>query len=134
MLQTWGRPPAPVRPVADLGELTAASALVEEVHIEERVLRYAVRLVKATREHGRVALGASPRATLGLSRMARAWALLHGRDYATPDDLRAVLGPTLEHRVMVTTDAAIVRGTPVQEPGRTEVRLPPPSAAGSGAR
>ena len=111
MLRTYDRAPPPTQPVSSIDELLRLAALVEEVHVEDRVLSYALRLVRATREHGRVALGASPRASLGLVRLAKARALLSGRDYATPDDLIALLPYVLEHRVMVTTDAAIEGAT-----------------------
>ena len=111
MLRTYDRAPPPTQPVSSIDELLRLAALVEDVHVEDRVLSYALRLVRATREHGRVALGASPRASLGLVRLAKARALLSGRDYATPDDLIALLPYVLEHRVMVTTDAAIEGAT-----------------------
>ena len=136
MLTTYASPPRPAEAVSALEELLRVAGWVDAVHVEERVLAYAVRMVTATREHGRVALGASPRATLGLVRMGRAWALLQGRDYASPDDLRTVAPYVLEHRVIVTTDAAIegtsgadvvqdvLRRTPVTEPGRSDRALP----------
>ena len=80
---------------------------MDAVHVEEKLMNYVVRLVQATRAHPRVALGASPRASLGLLRLSKAWALLAGRDYVSPDDIRRLLPAVLEHRVMVTTDAAI---------------------------
>ena len=88
-------------------ELLGFAASVDAVHVEEKLMQYIVRLVQATRTHPRVALGASPRASLALMRQSKAWALLQGRDYVTPDDVRKMLRPVLEHRVMVTTDAAI---------------------------
>ena len=112
MLQTYNRALDPVRVVSSGQELLRFAACVEQVHVEERVLSYAVRLAQATREHGRVALGASPRATLGLIRMAKSWALLAGRDYVSPDDLRQLLPVVMTHRVMVTTDSAIEGTTP----------------------
>ena len=136
MLMTHATTAAPVAAVSSLAELLQIASYVDHVHSEERVLAYAVRLVTATREHGRVALGASPRATLGLVRLARAWSLLHGRDYATPDDLRRLLASVLEHRVMVTTDAAIegataadiveevARRTPIVDVARGDRALP----------
>jgi MoxR-like ATPase len=107
MLRTYDKPVPAVRAVATVEDLMRVAELVDAVHVEERVLAYIVRLVHATRHHPRVALGASPRASLALLRLAKAWALLAGRDFATPDDVRGLLGPVLEHRVMVTTDAAI---------------------------
>ncbi len=136
MLRTYDRAPAPAKAVSSVDELLRFSALVDEVHVEERVLSFALRLVRATREHGRVALGASPRASLGLVRLAKARALLAGRDYAKPDDVTALLPYVLEHRVMVTTDAAIegasaahvladvARQTPVVDAGVSDRRLP----------
>ncbi len=136
MLQAHASTPEPVAAVTSLEEVLRVAGLVQAVHVEERVLGYAVRLVGATREHGRVALGGSPRATLGLVRLARAFALLHGRDFVTPDDVRRLLSAVLEHRVMVTTDAGlegttaaevveeVARRTPILEPARGERALP----------
>ena len=144
MLLAHATTPAPVQAVSSLQELLATGALVDAVHTEERVLSYAVRLVTATREHGRVALGASPRATLGLVRLARASCLLQGKDFVTPDDIKRLLTPVLEHRVMVTTDAAIEgttaadvvdevgRRTAIVESSRSDRALPDaPTWAGS---
>ncbi|MDP6946548.1 MAG: MoxR family ATPase, partial [Myxococcota bacterium] len=114
MLSTYSRPVEAISAVTGAEELASFAASVHDVHVEERVLDYAVRLATATREHGRVALGASPRATLGLVQMAKAWALLAGRDYARPDDLRDLAHHVLGHRVMVTTDASI-EGTTSEE-------------------
>ena len=107
MLQTYDRPVAALAAVTTVAEIQRTAAAVDAVHVEEKLLAFAVRLVQATRQHPRVALGASPRATLGLMRLAKSWALLQGRDFVTPDDLRQLAAPALEHRIMVTTDAAI---------------------------
>ena len=107
MLRTYDHPPEPVQAVATMAEVLELAAWIDGVHVEERVVSYIVRLVQATRQHPRVALGASPRASLALMRLAKAWALLAGRDFVTPDDVQALLGPALEHRIMVTTDASI---------------------------
>ena len=107
MLQTYNQPVAELGPVAGAAEVLGLARSVDAVHVEEKLMNYAVRLVQATRAHPRVALGASPRASLGLLRLSKAWALLAGRDYVSPDDLRRLLPAVLEHRIMVTTDAAI---------------------------
>ncbi len=107
MLRTYDHPPEPVHAVATMADVLELAAWIDGVHVEERVVSYIVRLVQATRQHPRVALGASPRASLALMRLAKAWALLAGRDFVTPDDVQALLGPALEHRIMVTTDASI---------------------------
>jgi MoxR-like ATPase len=107
MLQTHDRPTPPVQPVVQVQDIMTFADLAEAVHAEERLLHYAVRLVQATRGHPRVALGASPRASLALLRLAKAWALLAGRDFVLPDDIRRLAHPVLEHRVILTTDAVI---------------------------
>ena len=107
MLQTYDKPVPAVESAVSVEELLGFAASVDAVHVEEKLMQYIVRLVQATRTHPRVALGASPRASLALMRQSKAWALLQGRDYVTPDDVRKMLRPVLEHRVMVTTDAAI---------------------------
>lgn len=107
MLQTYDKPVPTVQSVVTVDDLLGFALSVDAVHVEEKLMHYIVRLVQATRTHARVALGASPRASLALLRQSKAWALLQGRDYVTPDDVRKMLRPVLEHRVMVTTDAAI---------------------------
>jgi len=107
MLKVHGEKTEEATAVTNIDEVLATSKLVDAVHVEDRVLAYTVRLAQATRTHGRVALGASPRATLGLMRLAKAWALLAGREYVSPDDIRYLAHAVFEHRVMVTTDAAI---------------------------
>ncbi|HAN29960.1 MAG TPA: hypothetical protein DCQ06_00045 [Myxococcales bacterium] len=137
MLQTYHRPPAPAKGVSSVDEILALSARVSEVHVETSVLSYALRLVRATREHGRVALGASPRASLGLVQLAKAWALISGRGYVRPDDLVTLAPFALEHRVLVTTDASIegttssavieqvLSSTPVATQSSADKTLPP---------
>lgn len=112
MLQTWHRPVPAVRDVCSVDELLRVAAMAVEVHVEERVLGYVVRLAQATRAHGRVALGVSPRGSLALVRLAKVQALLSGRAYVTPDDVRQLAPFVLEHRLLVTTDAAIEGTTP----------------------
>ncbi len=86
-------------PVASPADLLRARRAGRAVHVSEPVLDHAVALSHATREDPRVALGASPRATLALVRTAQAHALLADRDFLTPDDTQAVAGPVLAHRL-----------------------------------
>ena len=98
-------------PIAAVEHLADASALVDlqrrvrEVEVRESVGRYLLRLVAATRDHRDLALGASPRASLAYFRAAQAWAFLQGRRYVTPDDVQALAGPVLAHRVVPTPQA-----------------------------
>lgn len=86
----------------DILQMQQATMLV---HVEDEVLDYVVRIVSATRRHPRVQLGASPRAGLALVQAARARALVEGRGFVVPDDIRALIGYVLEHRIVLHADA-----------------------------
>ena len=88
-----------LRPLCGPDDLLAAQGSCAQAYVAEAVARYARALLEATRTSDAVALGASPRAGLGLLQMARAHALLDGRDAVWPSDVRAVAGPALAHRV-----------------------------------
>lgn len=89
-----------VQGVATIQDALAWRAQARAVHVEERLKRYIVEIVAATREpHEYVDHGASPRATLAIANLARAKAILAGRDYALPDDVRAVAPLALRHRI-----------------------------------
>ena len=98
---------ASVTPVLDAEGVLRAQGAVRAVRAEAPVLCYAAAIVGATRAHPAVSLGASPRATLALVRGAKAVAAMSGRDFATPDDLRAVVAPALRHRVLLTPEREI---------------------------
>jgi MoxR-like ATPase len=85
---------------------------VHAVHVAQEVKRYVVDLVGATRQSPELRLGASPRATLQLLRVARAWAALELRDFVIPDDVQALAVPVLAHRLVPTPDALLGRRTP----------------------
>lgn len=87
--------------VTDSAGLLAMQAAVETVTVDESVGRYCVDLAVATRDHADVLTGASPRGSLGLVLAARAFALLRGRDYVVPEDVKAVARPVLAHRITV---------------------------------
>jgi len=96
-----------IGPVVDGGELPALTAQVWEVHIDDTVRDYIIRLVQASREHPSLALGASPRGSLALFKASQALAALHGRDYVLPDDVKRLVLPTLAHRVILDPEAAL---------------------------
>ena len=88
-------------PVTDAAGLLAMQAAVEGVEVDESVGRYCVALATATRTHPQVLTGASPRGSLALVLVARALAVLRGRDYVVPEDVKAVAAPVLAHRIQL---------------------------------
>jgi MoxR-like ATPase len=90
-----------LEPVADVAEVLAAQAAAAAVHGSEALRRYVVAILDATRADPRVDLGASPRAGLMLFRAAKAVAALDGRDHALPDDVQALAGSVLTHRLLL---------------------------------
>jgi MoxR-like ATPase len=87
--------------------VVALQNIAAHLMVDDRVLAYAVNIVRATRDYPRFALGAGPRGSIALVRAARARALLYGRDYATPDDIKAVAPAALRHRVTTAPEADI---------------------------
>jgi MoxR-like ATPase len=96
---------AGVRRVAGPAELDAARAAVAKTSISSEVAGYVVDICRATRESPSLSLGASPRGATALLSAARAWAWLTGRDYVTPDDVKALALPTLRHRIQLRPEA-----------------------------
>jgi MoxR-like ATPase len=96
-----------LRPVTDAATVRALVRQVAEVHVSTAVQRYAVAIAAATRGSQELVLGASPRATLHLVRAARASAALDGRDFVTPDDVRALAPFVLAHRLLPTVEATM---------------------------
>jgi len=110
----FGKRQGPTRPadlgvtaVADAAKLIAASSALDEVTVAEEITQYVVRLVRSTREHSELAVGASPRAAVMLANAARARAALNGRAYAIPDDVKALAVPVLRHRLTLSPAAEI---------------------------
>jgi MoxR-like ATPase len=96
-----------VQPVVDRASIVAMQHGTSRVAMDPVVLDYAVRLVRATREWPGIALGAGPRGSLALVRSARAQAVLEGRDFTTPDDVRAIAKPALRHRIALAPELQI---------------------------
>ena len=92
---------AGVHPVATVADLVAARAQIDDVTVDSAVLAYVVAIARATRESASVSLGVSPRGATMLLHAAKAWAWLSGRAYVTPDEIKAVVKPTLRHRVQL---------------------------------
>jgi MoxR-like ATPase len=113
--------------IVDGPTLQAMQASVEEVHVSEPVGRYMVDLVGSTRTRTRVLVGASPRGSLALMKLARAKAALSGRDFVTPDDVKHVAVPALGHRIILRPELWIqdVKGDDVVQECLDTVPTPP---------
>ena len=107
-----------LRPVSDATEVRSLIEGVRRVHVADAIKAYAVDLADATRRTADVRLGASPRATLQLLRMAKAWAAVTGRDYVIPDDLQFLLPQVFAHRILLTPDAHVAGRTAEHVLGR----------------
>jgi MoxR-like ATPase len=99
-----------ITPVLDSEGLSALRARVEAVHVEPSVRDYITRIIRSTREEPGLAVGASPRAGVALFLASRASALLEGRDFVTPDDVKGLVRAVLRHRVILTPEAEVEGG------------------------
>jgi MoxR-like ATPase len=117
----------PMEPVVDGPTLLAMQRAIEEVHVSDPVGHYIVDLVRATRETPRVQVGASPRGSLAVLKLSRARAAMRGRDFVTPDDVKAVATPALAHRVTLRPELWVqrVRGDDVVREVLDSVPTPP---------
>ncbi|GJF11120.1 ATPase [Mycolicibacterium cyprinidarum] len=120
-----------VQKVVDATELLAMQESVEQVTVHEDILQYVVSLATASRQHPQVAVGASPRTELDLVQLARARALLLGRDYVTPEDVKALAVPAMAHRISLRPEVWVrrVQGSDVVD--ELLRRLPVPRARGA---
>ena len=94
-----------VQAVTDAAELVRAQKEIARVHVSDAVADYIISLVDLTRNHSQLTMGASPRAARGLYRAAKTWAAMAGRDYVTPDDVKELAHPVLEHRLALSSGA-----------------------------
>ncbi len=93
-----------VKAVIGRDELRHSQEIIEKIHIKDEILEYIARLVDNTRNNGDLALGASPRASLSIMRASKAIAAINGRDFVTPDDVKFVAFPVLNHRIILTAE------------------------------
>ena len=105
------QPPSPAALLTP-EDILAMQALVERVHVEDEILDYVVRLGTFTRRHAKLYLGTSPRASLALVHAARARALIRGRSFVLPDDIKELAIPVLAHRLVLTPEAEMEGTTP----------------------
>src|SRR5690606_28213399 len=118
-----------LRAVCDAQTFVALQQTVEHIHVDARLLDYCVELVRVTRSEPQLAVGCSPRGTIALVKLTRAMALLEGREFVSPDDIRAMAVPALAHRVVLSDDAWARRTDPEDVVRKAVDRVPVPRAS-----
>ena len=113
-LAGWGSETALASAAVSQEEALALRRASRRVHVAEELLEYVATLAAAVRESDRVEIGVSPRGALALLEMARAFALLAGRDFVAPDDVKRCLSPCWGHRMLLTADAELENETPAR--------------------
>lgn len=115
-----------LEPVADVKDILAIQAFVEKVHVEEAVLEYIVALVETTRRAEGVLIGVSPRGSIALTQAACAAAILQGRDYVIPDDVKKLAVSVLAHRIVMKSRSGLegASATDVVEKVLRTVKVP----------
>jgi MoxR-like ATPase len=101
-----------VKAVTYADELSEIQKDLKEIYLSDAVAGYIVDLVRGTREHPLIRMGASPRASRGLYKAAKAWAAMQGRTFVTPDDVQKLAVPVLAHRLMLTNEARLAGKSP----------------------
>jgi len=107
-----GHPIDDLSPVVKGDDLIAAQEAVREVHVDEKIRKYVVEIIHATRDHEDVLLGASPRASLALFRTGQALAAMAGRDFVLPDDIKKISHAVLAHRIILKPESRLRKKTP----------------------
>jgi MoxR-like ATPase len=121
-------------PVVDRGTLLAMQAAIEQVYVSEAVGLYMVDVVAATRDASSIQVGASPRGSLALLKLSRCRAALDGRDYVTPEDVKAVAVPALAHRLTLRPELWVQRVSPEDVVRERLETVPTPAAEDLEAR
>ena len=127
-----GRDDVELAEVCDRDTLLELQRLVEQVHVAAPVAAYAVSIVGATRTSPQLSVGASPRGSLALMKLARARAALHGRDFVKPDDVKQVAVPALAHRLTLSPELWVQRIDPSEIVASVVSSVPAPVADESG--
>ena len=115
-----------LEPICDQQALRAMQAAIEEVHVAPPLAEYAVAIARATRDSPQLAVGASPRGSLALMKLARARAAYLGRDFITPDDIKAVSIPALAHRLTLAPELWVQRIDPAEAVRAAVASVPVP--------
>jgi MoxR-like ATPase len=103
-----------LEPVADSRRILDLQKTVEEIHVDDDILAYIADIVQSTRAQRQVEVGASPRGSIAMFKLARARAVFYGRDYVIPDDIKEVAVPALVHRLIMKTESWAKGTSPIQ--------------------
>ncbi len=114
-------------PVVSAADVLACQQTVREVYLDEKVRRYLLQIVQATREHPDVSLGGSPRASIALFRTGQALAAIAGRDFVLPDDIKRMILPVLGHRLILKPESRLRRVTPATVLNDIVAEIPVPA-------
>jgi MoxR-like ATPase len=120
-----------LRPVASVEQIAWMAQYASRVHVTPAIAQYIARIAKATREAGELRLGVSPRGSIALAAASQAWAACEGRGYVVPDDVKAVAGPVLTHRLLLDPEAEIRGVQPGEVLDRVLRSVPVPDASGA---
>ncbi|HET6556092.1 MAG TPA: MoxR family ATPase, partial [Prolixibacteraceae bacterium] len=93
-----------VAPVISAQQLVEFQRVIQQVHVEDHLLQYIAEIVTKTRNHPSLYLGASPRASINILKVSKAFAAIQGRDFVIPEDIKAVMTPVLIHRIYLTPE------------------------------
>jgi MoxR-like ATPase len=124
--QIHGHPVGELAQVCDSSEILGIQAAVREVYVDVLAQEYIVKVVDSTRHHASVYLGASPRGSLAIQRLAQARAVLEGRDYVLPDDVKTLAYPALAHRIILNAQARVKGATAGQVVADCLLTIPVP--------
>jgi MoxR-like ATPase len=106
-----GHPIDDLKPVVSAEDFVACQDAVRDVHMDEKVMRYILEIVHASRGHEDVLLGGSPRASIALFRTSQALAAVNGRDFVLPDDVKKMSQPVLAHRLILKPESRLRKRT-----------------------
>jgi MoxR-like ATPase len=107
-----GHPIDDLKPVVSADDVIACQEAIRDIHVDEKVKRYVLEIVHASREHEDILLGGSPRASIALFRTAQALAAVSGRDFALPDDVKRMAQAVLAHRLILKPESRLRKRTP----------------------
>jgi len=116
-----------LQPIASVDDIMRAQECVKQIYVHEEVRTYIVKLVRATRGHAEIAVGASPRASLALFRAAQAAAAVRGWDYVLPDFVKLLVHPILEHRMLLKPETRLNKRTAMDILWEIQAQVPAPN-------